>query len=74
MAHVTCRLAAKNQDQLRNPTLDNSTYGEVTYVPRTLLTLHEQYAMSGYVTVRCPSVRLSVPSIDNSSDMRLVCC
>jgi len=27
MTHVTCRLTAKNRDQLRNPTLGNRTYG-----------------------------------------------
>ena len=30
--------------------------------------------MRVYVTVRCPSVRLSVSSIDSSSDVQLVCC
>jgi len=36
------------------------------------------YAASVYVTLGCPSVGpsvcLSVPSIDSSSDMQLVCC
>ena len=27
MTHVTCRLTAKNRDQLRNPTLGNRVYG-----------------------------------------------
>jgi len=27
MTHITCRLTAKNRDQLRNPTLDNRVYG-----------------------------------------------
>ena len=26
MIHVTCRLSAKNQDQLRNPTLGNRVW------------------------------------------------
>ena len=31
MAHVTCRLAAKNRDQLRNPTLGNRVWA--TFLP-----------------------------------------
>jgi len=29
MTHVTCRLTAKNRDQLRNPTLGNREYGHL---------------------------------------------
>jgi len=31
MTHVTCRLTAKNRDQLRNPTLGNRVW--VTFIP-----------------------------------------
>ena len=31
MTHVTCRLTAKNQDQLRNPTLGNRVWAAFTY-------------------------------------------
>jgi len=30
MTHVTCRLTAKNRDQLRNPTLDNLVWATCT--------------------------------------------
>jgi len=31
MAHVTCRLTAKNRDQLRNPTLNNRVWATFTF-------------------------------------------
>jgi len=31
MTHVTCRLTAKNRDQLRNPTLGNRVWATVTF-------------------------------------------
>jgi len=31
MTHVTCRLAAKNRDQLRNPTLGNRVRATFTF-------------------------------------------
>jgi len=33
MTHVTCRLTAKNRDQLRNPTLGNRVWATFTYTP-----------------------------------------
>ena len=35
MIHVTCRLAAKNRDQLRNPTLGNRVWANFTFLPFT---------------------------------------
>ena len=32
MTHVTCRLIAKNRDQLRNPTLDNRIWATFTFL------------------------------------------
>jgi len=34
MTHVTCRLTAKNRDQLRNPTLGNRVWATFTYFLR----------------------------------------
>jgi len=31
MIHVTCRLTAKNRDQLRNPTLGNRVWATITF-------------------------------------------
>ena len=31
MTHVTCRLTAKNQDQLRKPTLGNQVWATFTF-------------------------------------------
>ena len=31
MTHVTCRLTAKNRDQLRNPTLSNQVWATFTF-------------------------------------------
>jgi len=33
MTHVTCRLTAKNRDQLRNPTLGNRVWATFTFFP-----------------------------------------
>jgi len=33
MTHVTCRLTAKNRDQLRNPTLGNRVRATFTFLP-----------------------------------------
>jgi len=32
MTHVTCRLTAKNRDQLRNPTLGNRVWATFTFL------------------------------------------
>jgi len=32
MTHITCRLSAKNRDQLRNPTLGNRVWATFTLV------------------------------------------
>jgi len=33
MSHITCRLTAKNRDQLRNPTLGNQVWATFTFLP-----------------------------------------
>jgi len=35
MTHVTCRLTAKNRDQLRNPMLGNRVWATFTFIPLT---------------------------------------
>jgi len=37
MTHVTCRLTAKNRDQLRNPTLGNRVWA--TFLPRSRIVI-----------------------------------
>ena len=39
MTHVTCRLTAKNQDQLRNPTLGNRVWA--TFLPLPFYARHD---------------------------------
>ena len=36
MTHVTCRLTAKNRDQLRNPTLGNRVWATFTFFYRLI--------------------------------------
>jgi len=36
MTHVNCRLAAKNRDQLRHPTLGNRVWGTFTFLHYTV--------------------------------------
>ena len=37
MTHITCRLTAKNRDQLRNPTLGNRVWATFTFLPAAAL-------------------------------------
>ena len=39
MTHVTCRLTAKNRDQLRNPTLSNRVWATFTFFRQSLSSL-----------------------------------
>jgi len=34
MTHITCRLTAKNRDQIRNPTLGNRVWASFTFTER----------------------------------------
>jgi len=70
LAHPVCYAAVCYVMLRMNMTCNNCS-------AKRLPTLPASIAESVYVTVRCPSVRLSVrltvPSIDSSSDVRLVC-
>jgi len=56
MTHVTCRLTAKNRDQLRNPTLGNRVWATFTF----------------YYTIRCDTRRyFNVRSKADMSHMRV---
>ena len=44
MTHVTCRLTAKNQDQLRNPTLGNQVWATFSL----LKTVNSEIRSGGY--------------------------
>jgi len=41
MTHVTCRLTAKNRDQLWNPTLGNRVWAMFTFLQRIIVFLEE---------------------------------
>jgi len=57
MIHVTCRLTAKNRDQLRNPTLDNRVRATFT------LPDLENFAMAS--GSRCQQNSPTVKSVDD---------
>ena len=58
MTHVTCRLTAKNRDQLRNPTLGNRAWATFTFFILCELFIDAASVWcTVYVTVGCPSVR-----------------
>ena len=46
MTHVTCRLTAKNRDQLRNPTLGNQV--------QTSFTFYQTRPQDGALFRKCP--------------------
>ena len=79
MTHVTCRLTAKNRDQLRNPALGNRVWATfytfswrlpLRYVGRYL---HRMGSMI-YETVLCPSVCLSQHGPTAANPPLQVCC
>jgi len=41
MTHVTCRLTAKNRDQLRHPTLGNRVWATFTYLHSVSIRTHQ---------------------------------
>ena len=47
MTHVTCRLTAKNRDQLRNPTLGNLVWPTFTFYPPSTIVIGS-YKRDGY--------------------------
>jgi len=49
MTHVTCRLTAKNRDQLRNPTLGNRVRATFTFF--TLPDKNWQYHTDSYTVI-----------------------
>ena len=64
MTHVTCRLNAKNRDQLRNPTLGNRVWAiSFTYLP----CMHSPpivWIAGGIVFSTCPFIRVCVQKAD----------
>jgi len=44
MTHITCRLTAKNRDQLRNPTLGNRVWTAFTFTPAVWQLWVNEYA------------------------------
>ena len=60
MTHVTCRLTAKNRDQLRNPTLSNRVWATFTF-----LCMYKRPSFAA-VTVKCrPILRGMVVMLTN---------
>ena len=51
MTHITCRLTAKNRDQLRNPTLGNRVWATFNVNVEFKVTLQEQVRYRGTLKV-----------------------
>ena len=55
----TCRLTAKNPDQLRNPALGSRVWATFTFLPRIALRPHYEYSLRQsiqlfmFYTLRC---------------------
>jgi len=74
MTHVTCRLTAKNRDQLRNPTLSNRVirvWATLTYLqakwPVVRLECHRGQAYSS--TVLMTEVETQIKSLVDALDL-----
>jgi len=48
MTHVSCRLTAKNRDQLQNPTIGNRVWATITFFTRESARLHKKSAPQHY--------------------------
>ena len=48
MTHVTCRLTAKNRDQLRNPTLANRVRVMILFTSSSLWPVKKENVVAGY--------------------------
>ena len=59
MTHVTCRLTAKNRDQLRNPTLGNRVWATFTFLHTCLCFSKIQFGFTFLVPAHlgCPGQR-----------------
>ena len=67
MTHVTCRLTAKNRDQLRNPTLGNRVWATFTFIAtrqRRALKVTPQVATGGGVCGLCRGVLVTAGARD----------
>ena len=62
MTHVTCRLTAKNRDQLRNPTLGNRVWASFTFFNvLTFLLPKEEQSIAMKVSVYLSVCLLACP-------------
>jgi len=56
MTHVTCRLSAKNRDQLRNPTLGNRVWATFTFFIGKVASIYIVRQKKGTNFVLCKSL------------------
>jgi len=67
MTHITCRLTAKNWDQLRNPTLGNrvrATFTFLPFVPMTLCIWHAAHTVDDLIRqINRETARTSVTTL-----------
>ena len=64
MTHVTCRLTAKNRDQLRNPTLGNHVWATFTFfVVMTLVGFHRSVMQQIVSSVMCNNLLVPIQKI-----------
>ena len=71
MTRITCRLTAKNPDQLRNPTLGNRVWATFTF---TFLSMVVARSSSGSVAIRCVLSVLSMTSYLGHVEACRYCC
>ena len=70
MTHVSCRLTAKNRDQLRNPTLGNRVWAAFTFLPSKLsacVRLCVSSCLRSWLEqdTSCPTCRTSLSDLHN---------
>ena len=60
MTHVTCRLTAKNRDQLRNPTLGNRVWASFTFFGRRQIRLNARDTAPRRIRSGTGAIRLTL--------------
>ena len=63
MTHVTCRLTAKNRDQLRNPTLGNRVWASFLSIPKLSHSREYSVADSRPMSTRLHAAAAGAPRV-----------
>ena len=70
MTHVTCRLTAKDRDQLRNPTLGNRVWATFTF--STIAPARHHMALVSYKSLALPASSMQLSGVRHAATAGLL--